>query len=437
MFSDVFLKLRILDILGITLDRVYGRITFTVGSLLLQGIETTGHLLRILGHWLLQVSTGRRYRTDESDGACSVVIQMNESRTSVEVRHDSGQVHRESIRSRQLLQTVGHLTQSLCPAGSRVGHQQNLQTHAAIILGDGHRRIYGCLTSGYRHVGCIGDNDRTFHQFTSRMRVYQFRELRKYLYDLIRTLTAGGDNHDIRFRLFRDSVLKHRLTRTERTGDKSGTTLNDRVHGIDRTNARLQQFEWTGLFLITSDGFLYRPFLDHRHVYVRAIFVRKDSHRIIDGVLSGWNHRLHNIRSLELKGDHNLMRLEILVHLSQPITGAHGIARFSQRLEIPLLIIVQRKRIIATFQEYTFHLVQVILQTVIVAGQHTRTQRNFQHMPLEFSLVADTHTTCALKYLYKGILSYHLDYFRHQLHASDRNVTDLILRNRTIHLYGY
>ena len=131
------------------------------------------------------------------------------------------------------------------------------------------------------------------------------------------------------------------------------------------------------------------------------------------------------------------MRLEILVHLSQPITGAHGIARFSQRLEIPLLIIVQRKRIIATFQEYTFHLVQVILQTVIVAGQHTRTQRNFQHMPLEFSLVADTHTPCALKYLYKGILTYHLDYFRHQLHASDRNVTDLILRNRTIHLYGY
>ena len=32
-----------------------------------------------------------------------------------------------------------------------------------------------------------------------------------FKYYFIRTLTAGGDNHDIRFRLFRDSVLKHRL----------------------------------------------------------------------------------------------------------------------------------------------------------------------------------------------------------------------------------
>ena len=88
-----------------------------------------------------------------------------------------------------------------------------------------------------------------------RMWVYQFRELVNTSTTSFARSTAG-DNHDIRFRLFRDSVLKHRLTRTERTGDKSGTTLNDRVHGIDRTNARLQQFEWTGFRLFQVMAFL-------------------------------------------------------------------------------------------------------------------------------------------------------------------------------------
>lgn len=64
------------------------------------------------------------------------------------------------------------------------------------------------------------------------MRVDQFGELGKDFHNLIRTFTAGSDNNDIGFGLFGDSVLKHGLTRTERTGDKSRTAFYDRVYRI-------------------------------------------------------------------------------------------------------------------------------------------------------------------------------------------------------------
>ena len=57
-------------------------------------------------------------------------------------------------------------------------------------------------------------------------------------------------------------------------------------------------------------------------------------------------------------------------------------------------------------------------------------------MSFKLGFVTHPHTASALKYLYKSILAYYLNNFRHQLHASYGNVTDLILGNRSIHLYG-
>ena len=71
------------------------------------------------------------------------------------------------------------------------------------------------------------------------MRVYQFGEFLKDLHNLIGTLTTSGDNHNISFCLLAYPVLQDRLTRTERTGDKTRTALYYWVQGINYTDARL------------------------------------------------------------------------------------------------------------------------------------------------------------------------------------------------------
>ena len=67
MLLDIFFKFRIFDIFGIRVNRVHGRIAFLVGTILFQCVETAGYLLRIFRYRLFQVTTGRRYRTDESN----------------------------------------------------------------------------------------------------------------------------------------------------------------------------------------------------------------------------------------------------------------------------------------------------------------------------------------------------------------------------------
>ena len=198
---DIFLKFRIFDIFRIRINRIHSGITLLVGTILLKSVETTGYFLRILRYRLFQVTTGRRHRTDKGNRTRFTVTQHHISGTSVEIGNDRRQVHRECVRSRQLFHTVGHLAQSLCPAGSGVSHQQYLQPHATIILCNRHSRIYRCFTGSYRHVRSISDNDCTLHQLTSGMRVNQFRKFRKDFHNLIGTLTTGSNDYDIRLRL--------------------------------------------------------------------------------------------------------------------------------------------------------------------------------------------------------------------------------------------
>ena len=269
------------------------------------------------------------------------------------------------------------------------------------------------------------------------MRVDQFGELGKDFHNLIRTFTAGSDNNDIGFGLFGDSVLKHGLTRTERTGDKSRTAFYDRVYRIDGTNTCFQQFVWTRFFFVTSDGSLYRPTLYHIHIDILTIFVSQNGNRLINGILSGFHQALYSISSFKRERHHDLVRLEVFIHFAQPVTCGHLITHFRQRFEVPQFIVIQCKCIFTTFQEHAVHFIQVILQTVVVARQHTRPQCYFKHVPFKLGFVTYTHPTCTFKYLNKGILPYYFNNLRHQLHASYGNVTDFILRNRPIHLYGY
>ena len=165
---------------------------------------------------------------------------MYETSASIEVRNNSWNIHRECIRTRKFLHTVRHFTQSLCPTRSRVCHQQYLQSHSTIKFSHCHCCIYRCFTCCNRHVWSIGYNNGTLHQFTSCMRVHQFRELCKDFNDLICTLTTGCNNNDIGFCLFRNSVLKYGLTRSERTRNKSCTTFYNRIHCINNSYSCFQ-----------------------------------------------------------------------------------------------------------------------------------------------------------------------------------------------------
>ena len=50
-----------------------------------EGVEAAGHLLGIFGYGFFQVTAGRRYSTDEGNGARLAVVQLHVSGTAVEV----------------------------------------------------------------------------------------------------------------------------------------------------------------------------------------------------------------------------------------------------------------------------------------------------------------------------------------------------------------
>ena len=185
------------------------------------------------------------------------------------------------------------------------------------------------------------------------MRVIEFRELGKGLYDLVGTLTAGCDNYDVCLRLFGDSVLEHGLTGTERTRDKACTPLAERVRRVDGTYTCLEQFEGTRFLAVRQDGFLYRPFLHHGHVVVITLCVGQHGHRVVDGVLTGFGNQLHRVCAFEYEGHHNLMRLMVLIYFAKPSSSFYLVANLSDRSKRPFLLLVQREVILTALEEHT------------------------------------------------------------------------------------
>ena len=54
----------------------------------------------------------------------------------------------------------------------------------------------------------------------------------------------------------------------------------------------------------------------------------------------------------------------VFLHVTQPIGTGHLITNLGQRGKTPFFIFFQRVRVLSSFQEYTRHLIQVILKTV-------------------------------------------------------------------------
>ena len=154
---------------------------------------------------------------------------------------------------------------------------------------------------------------------------------------------------------------------------------------------------------------------------------------VVDIVAALLCEALHPVLLFHHKGNHDLVRLEVLIHLTQPGAACHLVADSCQRLERPLLLLVEREGVLTPFQENTLHLVEVVLQSVEVTFQQSRAEHHLQHMSLKLNLRVDTQAAGALEHLHIDILSHHLDHLRHEAGTVEINVGDLVLGYRSIH----
>ena len=105
---------------------------------------------------------------------------------------------------------------------------------------------------------------------------------------------------------------------------------------------------------------------------VIPFFVSQYGYDIFDAVLTFVYDGFHGTYTLLSERHHDFQGLEVFIHLAQPGSSFHFITHFHQRHKVPSASLVQRIGILSAFQEDSIHLVEVVLQTVVVFRKHTR-----------------------------------------------------------------
>ena len=269
------------------------------------------------------------------------------------------------------------------------------------------------------------------------MRVIEFRELSEGLYDLVGTLTAGSDDHNVCFGLFGDSVLEDGLTGTERTWDKACTSLAKRVRRVDGTHTCLEEFEGTRFLAICKNRFLHRPFLNHRHFVVHALLVGQNRHHFVDGIFTGCGDGLHGVCTFKDERHHDLVRLVVFIHFTEPRSSFYFIAHFGDRGEGPFLLLIEREVVLTTFKEHACQFIEVVLQTVIVTAEQTRAERHLEHVSRELHFVTHFEATCGFEHLRIYVGANDFDDLRHQFGLAHVDVANFVLRNRAVYCDGH
>ena len=124
----------------------------------------------------------------------------------------------------------------------------------------------------------------------------------------------------------------------------------------------------------------------------------------------------------------------LLLDLAQPRCGRDLVARLRQRGELPLGREIDRFGDRTARDEQAVHLFEVVLQTVVVARQEARSERHFEHMPLELDPVADLQPPGAVKNLDIGAVAYDLDDLGHHFGIPRIHVTDFVLAHGSVGL---
>ncbi len=271
----------------------------------------------------------------------------------------------------------------------------------------------------------------------ARAGIHQLGELLEDLHHLVGALAAGHDDDDIGLGLLRNGVLKHRLAGTERTGNEARTALGQRVEGVDGAHAGLHHARGARLLGIAADGLLHGPLLHHRNRMVLAGGIGHDGHRVGHLVLALRHDALDRIVIGHREGNHDLVGYPLLLHLAQPRCGRHLVARLRERLEGPLALEVDGLGDRTARDEQTVHLLQVVLQTVVVARKQTGGQRGLQHVVFELHLVADLQSAGAVENLDVGVVAHDLDDLGHHSGLTAIHEADLVLCDRSVDLYDH
>ena len=93
---------------------------------------------------------------------------------------------------------------------------------------------------------------------------------------------------------------------------------------------------------------------------------------------------------------------------------------------------VERVGISASLQEHRLHRGQVVLETVINAGEKSRAQGDFQHPAQEFHLVSVLQSAGAFEHLDRSFVSVHLDHLCKEGSPVKGDVAEFVLRYRTV-----
>ena len=229
-------------------------------------------------------------------------------------------------------------------------------------------------------------------------------------------------------------MLEHRLARAERSGNEARAALGHRVEGVDGAHARLHDARRTRLFAVTAHGLLDGPPLHHRDVVVAPLGIGHDGHGVGHPVLAGRDDALHRVGVGHREGDHDLVHDPLLLDLAQPRRGRDPVAGGGQRRELPFGPEVDGVGDRAAGDEQSVHLLQVVLQTVVIARQQARGERRLEHVALELDAVADLQAAGAVENLHIGRIAYDLDDLGHHSGISRVNVADLVLRHGAVGL---
>ena len=126
----------------------------------------------------------------------------------------------------------------------------------------------------------------------------------------------------------------------------------------------------------------------------------------------------------------------VLLDLAKPVAGLHLIAHLCKGFKFPKAFAVKGFCVFTALQEDAFHLVEVVLKSVVVVAEHTRTELNLEHVACELSFGTDLQATCAFEDLHIYILTEDLDDLCHQSVSACRDVAYLALKHGTVHSEG-
>ena len=167
-----------------------------------------------------------------------------------------------------------------------------------------------------------------------------------------------------------------------------------------------------------------------------TVCIGKDGNCICNLVVACLCHALYFVRTFKAERYHNLVRQPSLFYLTKPICGNYNIALLGHWSELPLLIHIYRRCVLSSLEEYSLHCGKIVLQTIVVAGEQTRAKDYLQHMALKLHLATLLYSTCTLIHLDRSIFAVDLYDLRHKFGLAQKDITDLILSNRSVHFYS-